>query len=149
MFTDRPYDGFSVVSTDQKCTLQVSVLLQQVFSPAVSQYGPYLRSARFDIKYLLRVYLKDLSKSRVYIRQPKDTFTPFSWGEGGGMQGWKSSSRVVATPYYSFPSCYFSPDSKESLVRLLYFCNVLNEVQAFSYIIFEKLKFFFSGIFFP
>ena len=89
--------------------------------------------------------------SRVYLRKPKEGGGRVEEEGRGrrGMQGWEGSSHVVATPYYSFPSCYFSPDSKESLVRLLYFCNVLNAVQAFSYIIFEKLKFFFSGIFFP
>ena len=37
MFTDRPYDGFSVVSTGLKCTLQACVHLRRVFSLAVSQ----------------------------------------------------------------------------------------------------------------
>ena len=32
----------------------------------------------FAIKYLLRGYLKVSLKLRVYLRQPKDTFTPFS-----------------------------------------------------------------------
>ena len=37
--------------------------------------------------------------------------------------------------------------SKDNFLRLLYFCNIITEVQAFFYIIFEKLKFLFSGIF--
>ena len=45
MFTDSPYDGFSMVSTGLKCTLQVSVQFRGVFPPAVSQHRPYLRSA--------------------------------------------------------------------------------------------------------
>ena len=49
--------------------------------------------------------------------------------------------------YDSFPSYCFSPYCKEILLRLQYFCNVINEVQALSNVIFEKLKFFFSGIF--
>ena len=46
MSTDRLYDGFSVVSTGLKCTILVSVQLRRVFSMAVSQHGPYLRSAQ-------------------------------------------------------------------------------------------------------
>ena len=49
--------------------------------------------------------------------------------------------------YDSLPSYCFSPDSKEILFRLLYFYNDINEVQTFCYVIFEKLKFFLSGIF--
>ena len=47
MFTDRPYDGFSAVSTGLNCTLQASAQFQWVFSLAVSQHGPYLRSTRY------------------------------------------------------------------------------------------------------
>ena len=39
MFTDRPYDGFSIVSTSLKCKLQVSVQFWKVLSLAVSQHG--------------------------------------------------------------------------------------------------------------
>ena len=46
MFTDRPDDGVSIVSTGLKNTLQASVQLRRVFSLAVSQHGPYMRSAK-------------------------------------------------------------------------------------------------------
>ena len=44
-FTNRPYDGFSNVSTGLKCTIQASVQHRRVLSPAVSKHGLYLRSA--------------------------------------------------------------------------------------------------------
>ena len=46
MFIDRLCDGFSVVFTGLKCTIQARVQLRRVFSMAVSQHGPYLRSAQ-------------------------------------------------------------------------------------------------------
>ena len=44
MFPNRPYDGYSVVSTGLKCALQARVQLWLVFFPAVSQHGLYMRS---------------------------------------------------------------------------------------------------------
>ena len=49
--------------------------------------------------------------------------------------------------YNSLWYYYFSQDSEEIIFCLLNFCNVIKEVQAYSYVIFGKLKFFFSGIF--
>lgn len=54
MFADKLYDGFSIVSTGVKCTLAwsaygcavpVGVQFRQVFSPAVFQHVPYMKSA--------------------------------------------------------------------------------------------------------
>ena len=41
------YDRCSVVTSSLKCTLQAIAQFRRVFFPAVSQHGPYLRSARY------------------------------------------------------------------------------------------------------
>ena len=50
-------------------------------------------SATVFYKYLLRGYLKASCKLRVYLRQPKVTFTSFL----GGKQVWRGSCQVVTT----------------------------------------------------
>ena len=81
-------------------------------------------------------------------------FTAFSRGVGGGeegKQGWRGSFHVVTTPRGIFvtPSRFiiFRQILKTILFRLLYFYNVINEIQLFSYFIFDKLNFFFFSIF--
>ena len=78
MSTDRLYDGFSVVSTGLKCTILASVQLRRVFSMAVSQHGPYLRSAQCErlaspSHLYLVIYTYDLGVRRL----------PFALGGGG------------------------------------------------------------------
>ena len=58
---------------------------------------------------------------------------------------------MVTTPrrIFMIPSRFiiFHQILKIILFRLLYFYNVINEIQAFFYVKFDKLNFFFFGIF--